>query len=147
MTAKTGWIDRRSLLAGASATIAAPAIVRAQSKALKDRPHAAALGFFAQAGQSCYRGALATPKVLSDLGYNVEVVHIDTGILQRRVSRTQAEKAINDGAIVVIGAFRSGNTIAIAGGLRTAQGAADLQHRPPPRSSPVRATSISCATS
>ena len=113
MTAKTGWIDRRSLLAGASATIAAPAIVRAQGKSLKIALMLPRSGFFAQAGQSCYRGALATPKVLSDLGYNVEIVHIDTES-SNDVSRTQAEKAINDGAQCVIGAFESGNTIAIA---------------------------------
>ena len=61
MTAKTGWIDRRSLLAGASATIAAPAVVRAQAKSLKIALMLPRSGFFAQAGQSCYRGALATP--------------------------------------------------------------------------------------
>ncbi|MCB1545762.1 MAG: hypothetical protein KDJ30_16200, partial [Rhodoblastus sp.] len=78
MIAKTGLIDRRSLLAGAGATIAAPAIVRAQGKALKIALMLPRSGFFAQAGQSCYRGALATPKVLADLGYAVEIMHIDT---------------------------------------------------------------------
>ncbi len=113
MTAKTGWIDRRSLLAGASATIAAPAVVRAQAKALKIAVMLPRSGFFAQAGQSCHRGALASGKVLADLGYSVELVHIDTES-SNDVSRTQAEKAINDGAHCIVGAFESGNTLAIA---------------------------------
>jgi len=113
MTATTGWIDRRSLLAGASATIAAPAIVRAQPKAVKIAVMLPRSGFFAQAGQSCHRGALASAKVLGDLGYSVELVHIDTES-NNDVSRTQAEKAINEGAHCIVGAFESGNTLAIA---------------------------------
>ncbi|MFV0281515.1 MAG: ABC transporter substrate-binding protein [Rhodoblastus sp.] len=113
MKAKSGWIDRRSLLAGASAAIAAPSVVRAQAKTLKIGLMLPRSGFFAQAGQSCYRGALAAPKVLADLGYNVEIVHIDTES-SNDVSRTQAEKAIGDGAHCLIGAFESGNTLAIA---------------------------------
>ena len=48
-------------------------------------------GFFAQAGQSCYRGALAAPKVLADLGYKVELVHIDTES-NVDLARTKAEE-------------------------------------------------------
>ena len=113
MTAKTGWIDRRSLLAGASATIAAPAVVRAQAKSLKIALMLPRSGFFAQAGQSCHRGALASGKVLADLGYKVELVHIDTET-NADVARAQAEKAINDGCGAIVGAFESGQTLAIA---------------------------------
>jgi branched-chain amino acid transport system substrate-binding protein len=109
----TGLIDRRTVLAGAGALIASPAIVRAQDKALKIAVLLPRSGFFAQAGQSCHRGALASGKVLADLGYKVELMHIDTES-NADVARTQAEKAINDGAGAIVGAFESGHTLAIA---------------------------------
>jgi branched-chain amino acid transport system substrate-binding protein len=105
--------DRRSVIAGAAATFAAPAIVRAQPAALKIAVLLPRSGFLAQAGQSEYRGALAAPAVLADLGYRVEIVHIDTES-QVDVARTQAEKAINEGARCLVGAFDSGATLAIA---------------------------------
>lgn len=110
-------IDRRRLMAGAAAmatgVIAAPAVVRAQAKTLKIGVMLPRSGFFAQAGQSCHRGALAAPKVLADLGYAVELMHIDTET-NSDVARTQAEKAINEGARCLVGAFESGQTLAIA---------------------------------
>lgn len=106
-------IDRRSLIAGAAATLAAPAIVRAQAKTLKIAVLLPRSGYLAQAGQSCHRGALAAPKVLADLGYNVELVHVDTESTAD-TARTQAEKAINEGAQCIVGAFDSGLTLAIA---------------------------------
>jgi branched-chain amino acid transport system substrate-binding protein len=51
--------------------------------------------------------------VLADLGYKVELVHIDTES-NVDLARTQAEKAINEGAGCLIGAFDSGQTLAIA---------------------------------
>ena len=110
---KTGFIDRRSVLAGAGALIAAPAVVRAQDKTLKIGVMLPRSGFFAQAGQSCHRGALASVKVLADLGYKVELVHIDTET-NSDVARAQAEKAINEGCGAIVGAFESGQTLAIA---------------------------------
>jgi branched-chain amino acid transport system substrate-binding protein len=104
---------RRTLLAGAAAALAAPALVRAQGAPLKIGVMLPRSGFFAQAGQSCHRGALAAPAVLSDLGYRAELVHIDTES-SADVARTQAERAINDGANVLVGAFDSGHTLAIA---------------------------------
>ena len=106
-------IDRRSLIAGAAATLAAPAIVRAQAKTLKIAVLLPRSGYLAQAGQSCHRGALAAPKVLADLGYNVELVHVDIESTAD-TARTQAEKAINEGAQCIVGAFDSGLTLAIA---------------------------------
>jgi branched-chain amino acid transport system substrate-binding protein len=106
-------VNRRSLVAGAAASLAAPAIVRAQAKKLKIGVMLPRSGFFAQAGQSCHRGALASPKVLADLGYNVELVHIDTET-NADVARTQAEKAIAEGCRTLVGAFESGQTLAIA---------------------------------
>ena len=106
-------LNRRALLAGAAAAFAAPAIGRAQAGALRIAVLLPRSGFLAQAGQSEYRGALAAPKVLSDFGYNVELIHIDTES-SADVARTQAEKAINEGARCLVGAFDSGHTLAIA---------------------------------
>ena len=105
--------DRRAVLAGTAATFAAPAIVRAQPAALKIAVILPRSGFLAQAGQSSYRGALAAPKVLADLGYKVEIVNIDMES-NADTARTQAEKAINEGAKVLVGAFESGATLAMA---------------------------------
>ncbi|WP_215908770.1 ABC transporter substrate-binding protein [Phreatobacter stygius] len=104
---------RRTVLAGAGAVLAAPAVVKAQAQTLKIGVLLPRSGFFAQAGQSMHRGALAAPAVLADLGYKVELVHIDTES-NADVARTQAERAINDGCHVLTGAFDSGHTLAIA---------------------------------
>lgn len=106
-------IDRRSLIAGAAASFAAPALVRAQTKALKIAVLLPRSGFLAQAGQSCYRGAIASGAVLADLGYSVELVQVDTGSSPDG-ARTEAEKAIDAGAQCIVGAFDSGLTLAIA---------------------------------
>ena len=109
-------IDRRRLLAGAAATtalVAAPPVVRAQARALKIAVLLPRSGYLAQAGQSCHRGALIAPKVLADHGYRVELVHIDIES-NPDLSRTQAEKAINEGVQCIVGAFDSGCTLAIA---------------------------------
>ncbi len=108
--------DRRRVLAGtaaAAALLAAPAVVQAQAPVLKVGMLLPRSGLFAQAGQSCHRGALAAPKVLSDLGYRIEAVHVDTES-SADVARTQAERLINEGVHCLIGAFDSGHTIAIA---------------------------------
>jgi branched-chain amino acid transport system substrate-binding protein len=106
-------IDRRSLIAGAAASFAAPALVQAQTKALKIAVLLPRSGFLAQAGQSCYRGTIASSSVLADLGYHVELVQVDTGS-NPDGARTEAEKAIDAGAQCIVGAFDSGLTLAIA---------------------------------
>jgi len=88
-------------------------IVRAQSGSLKIAVVLPRSGYLAQAGQSCHRGALVAPKVLSDYGYKVELVHVDCES-NADVARTQTERAINEGCQAVIGAFESGSTLAIA---------------------------------
>lgn len=112
MTAKTSF-SRRAVMAGAAATLAAPGIAHAQARTLKIGSLLPRSGFFAQAGQSMHRGVLAAPDLLKELGYNVEIVHIDTES-NADVARTQAERAINDGCHVLTGAFDSGHTLAIA---------------------------------
>ena len=106
-------IDRRLFVAGAASLVAAPSVVLAQAKSLKIAELLPRSGLYAQAGQSCHRGALAAPKVLADLGYSVELVHVDVES-NADTARTQAEKAINEGANCIVGAFDSGLTLAIA---------------------------------
>ena len=106
-------VDRRSLIVGAASLVASPAVVRAQAKTLKIAILLPRSGLYAQAGQSCHRGALAAPKVLADLGYQVELVHVDVES-NADTARTQAEKVINEGANCIVGAFDSGLTLAIA---------------------------------
>jgi branched-chain amino acid transport system substrate-binding protein len=109
-------VSRRSLIGGAAATVtylAAPARVRAQAPALRIAVLLPRSGYLAQAGQSCHRGALVAPKVLADFGYRIELVHADIES-NPDVARTQAEKAINEGAHAIVGAFDSACTLAIA---------------------------------
>ena len=107
---------RRRVLTGAAAagTLAlAPAVVRAQAKALRIAVLLPRSGLLAQAGQSCHRGALVAPKVLADFGYQVDLVHVDIES-NPDVARNQCERVINDGAYCIVGAFESAATLAIA---------------------------------
>jgi branched-chain amino acid transport system substrate-binding protein len=113
--ARTG-LTRRRLLSGAASAatlLAAPAVVRAQAATVKIAVLLPRSGIYAQAGQSCHRGALVAPQVLADYGYKVELVHVD---FESNVdlARTQAERVINDGVHCIVGAFDSGATTAIA---------------------------------
>jgi branched-chain amino acid transport system substrate-binding protein len=107
---------RRGVLAGAAAAgvlIHAPAPVRAQAKSLKIAVLLPRSGYLAPAGQSCHRGALIAPKVLADYGHQVELVHVDVES-NPDVARNQCERVINDGVNVVVGAFDSASTLAMA---------------------------------
>jgi branched-chain amino acid transport system substrate-binding protein len=117
-TSKPARVSRRAFTAGigAAGLLAGSApfnIVRAQASALKIAVVLPRSGYLGQAGQSCYRGALVAPKVLSDYGYKVELVHIDCES-NADVARTQTERALNEGAHVVVGAFDSASTLAMA---------------------------------
>ncbi|MBN9080445.1 MAG: branched-chain amino acid ABC transporter [Rhizobiales bacterium 62-17] len=108
--------SRRTVLAGTAAgtaVLATPSILRAQAQTLKIAVLLPRSGYLAQAGQSCHRGALVSAPVLADLGYKVEMVHIDIES-NPDVARTQAERAINEGAHCIVGAFDSAGTLAIA---------------------------------
>src|ERR1700719_2679358 len=108
--------SRRHVIAGAAAaaaTLGAPAIVRAQAQALKIAVVLPRSGYLAAAGQSCYRGALIAPKVLSDYGHRVDLVHIDIES-NPDVARNQCERVINDGVNCIVGAFDSASTLAMA---------------------------------
>ncbi len=70
-------------------------------------------GYLAQAGQACQRGVEIAPAILADMGYAVEILGADTES-NPEVARSRAEKLIGDGAHVLVGAFSSGDTAAIA---------------------------------
>ncbi len=69
----------------------------------------------AQIGQACKRGADVANLVLSEmkLPVQLEIANYDTET-KPDVARTQAEKAIEGGAHILVGAFDSGQSIAIA---------------------------------
>lgn len=108
---------RRRLLAGTAATtafIAAPSIVRAQGAALKVGVLLPRSGFQAGIGQDCFRGVELAGPILKDLGLPaLQIMNADTET-NVDVARTRAEKLIADGAQLLIGAFDSGQSSAIA---------------------------------
>ncbi len=112
-------ITRRRLLAGAAATsLAAPSIVRAQGTGARAPLKVGVLlprsGFEASIGQDCQRGVEIAPGILKSLGLpELTVMNADTES-NVDVARQRAEKLINDGAQLLIGAFDSGQTTAIA---------------------------------
>ena len=102
-----------SIGAGA-ATALAPAVVRAQPRALKVGVLLPRSGTQAFIGQSCQLGADVAPGVIRQMwGVDVELMNADTET-NVDVARSRAEKLINDGAQVLVGPFDSGAAIAIA---------------------------------
>jgi ABC-type branched-subunit amino acid transport system substrate-binding protein len=113
---RTAAPTRRRVLAGATAVgvlALAPAVVRAQARSLKIAVLLTRSGYLAPGGQSCHRGALIAPQVLADYGHQVDLVHVDVES-NPDVARNRCERVINDGADVVVGAFDSACTLAIA---------------------------------
>src|SRR3954470_2968864 len=110
-------LNRRRLLAGAAAVttvIAAPAIVRAQGAALKVGVLLPRSGFQAGIGQDCFRGVEIAGPILKDLGLPpLQIMNGDTET-NVDVARTRAEKLISDGAQLLVGAFDSGQSTAMA---------------------------------
>jgi branched-chain amino acid transport system substrate-binding protein len=110
-------LSRRSFTAGAAATatlLAAPAIVRAQGGALKVGVLLPRSGFEASIGQDCYRGVEIAPPILKSKGLpELTVMNADTES-NPDVARARTEKLISEGAQLLIGAFDSGQTTAIA---------------------------------
>ncbi len=109
--------NRRHLLAGAAATaaaVAAPSILRAQSAALKVGVLLPRSGFEAGIGQDCQRGVDVAPAILKSLALpDLAIMDADTES-NVDTARARAEKLINDGAQLLVGAFDSGQTSAIA---------------------------------
>ena len=109
--------NRRDLLAGtaaAAAVLAAPSILRAEQVPLKVGVLLPRSGFEAGIGQDCQRGVDMAPAILKSLG--LPALAIMDGDTESNVdtARARAEKLINDGAQLLIGAFDSGQSAAIA---------------------------------
>jgi branched-chain amino acid transport system substrate-binding protein len=89
-------------------------IVRAQTAALKVGVLLPRSGVQAGIGQDCQRGADIAPGILKELGLPaLEIMNGDTET-KVEIARSRAEKLISDGAQVLVGAFDSGQSTAIA---------------------------------
>jgi branched-chain amino acid transport system substrate-binding protein len=110
-------LSRRRLLACAAATsalVAAPALVRGQGAALKVGVLLPRSGAQAGIGQDCQRGVEIAPAILKDLGLpDLAIMNADTET-NVEVARARAEKLISDGAQLLVGAFDSGQSTAVA---------------------------------
>ena len=109
--------NRRDLLIGTAAfaaTLSAPAVLRAEMAPLKVGVLLPRSGFEAGIGQDCQRGVDVAPEILKSLGLPaLAIMDADTES-NVDTARARAEKLINDGAQLLIGAFDSGQTTAIA---------------------------------
>jgi len=111
-------MDRRqfskTLAAGVATTLAPIGIVRAQGAKLRVGVLLPRSGVQALIGQSCQKGADLAPEVIRQiLGVDVELMNADTES-NTDVARTRAERLVQEGANVLVGAFDSGHTAAIA---------------------------------
>src|SRR3569833_472907 len=110
-------LHRRHFLGGAAAggaTVAAPAIVRAQGAALKVGVLLPRSGAQAGIGQDCFRGVELSNPIFKGLGLpELQIMSADTET-NVDVARARAEKLIADGAQLLMGAFDSGQSSAIA---------------------------------
>lgn len=112
-------MDRRnfnkSLAAAGVATALYPfGIARAESRKLKVGVLLPRSSFQAQIGQSCQKGADLAPAVIKQLlGVDIELMNADTES-NVNTARARAERLIDEGANVLVGAFDSGQTLAIA---------------------------------
>jgi len=104
----------RSLGAVVLAGIAPFNIVRAQGNTLKVGVLLPRSGVQAGIGQDCQRGVDIAPSILKELGLPaLEIMNADTET-KVEIARSRAEKLISDGAQVLVGAFDSGQSTAIA---------------------------------
>jgi branched-chain amino acid transport system substrate-binding protein len=109
--------NRRRVLAGgaaAAATFAAPAILRAQGGPLKVGVLLPRSGYQAGIGQDCQRGANIAPAILKSMGLpELSLMNADTET-NVDTARARAEQLIGEGAQLLVGAFDSGQSTAIA---------------------------------
>jgi branched-chain amino acid transport system substrate-binding protein len=110
-------IPRRALLAGTAAVGAAltmPDVVRAQGEQLKVGVLLPRSGVQAQIGQDCQRAVELAPPILKSLGLpELKIMNADTET-NVDTARSRAERLISEGAQMLVGAFDSGQTSAIA---------------------------------
>jgi len=104
-------------LAATAALAAFPAsipYVRAQARSLKVGVLLPRSGVQAGIGQDCHRGVEVTTGILKQLGYpSLEIMNGDTES-NVDVARSRAERLISEGAQLLVGAFDSGQSTAIA---------------------------------
>src|SRR6478736_5431513 len=111
-------ITRRTVTAGLGASVVAGIapfnIVRAQDATLKVGVLLPRSGAQAGIGQDCQRGVDIAAGLLKELGMPpLQIMNGDTET-SVEVARSRAEKLISDGAQVLVGAFDSGQSTAIA---------------------------------
>jgi len=110
-------LHRRAFLSGTSAAIvSASSLGRAfaQGAPLKVGVLLPRSGFQASIGQDCARGVELAAGILKELGYpSLQIINADTET-NVEVARARAEKLIGDGAQLLMGAFDSGQSSAIA---------------------------------
>jgi branched-chain amino acid transport system substrate-binding protein len=110
-------IPRRALLAGTAAVgaaLAIPDIVRAQGQPLKVGVLLPRSGVQALIGQDCQRAVELAPPILKSLGLpELTIMNADTET-NVDTARSRAERLISEGAQLLVGAFDSGQTSAIA---------------------------------
>jgi len=111
-------MTRRTMAVGLGAVAVAGVtpfnIVRAQGTALKVGVILPRSGYLAGIGQDCQRGVDIATGVLKDLGMPaLQVMNADTES-NVEAARSRAEKLIGEGAQVLVGAFDSGQSSAIA---------------------------------
>ncbi|HET9715821.1 MAG TPA: ABC transporter substrate-binding protein [Pseudolabrys sp.] len=115
---EAGRLTRRQVSVGLGASTAigiAPfGIARAQSAPLKVGVLLPRSGVQAGIGQDCQRGVDIANGILKDLGMPaLEIMNGDTET-KVEIARSRAEKLITDGAQLLVGAFDSGQSTAIA---------------------------------
>ena len=112
-------VTRRTVAAGlgalgVTAGVSPFNIVRAQGAGLKVGVLLPRSGYQAGIGQDCQRGVDIAAGILKDLGYaDFQLMNADTET-NVDVARSRAEKLIADGAQLLMGAFDSGQSSAIA---------------------------------
>ena len=111
-------VTRRTMSAGLGAAALAGFapfnILGAQTAALKVGVLLPRSGVQAGIGQDCQRGVDIAPGILKELGLPaLEIMNGDTET-KVEIARSRAEKLISDGAQVLVGAFDSGQSTAIA---------------------------------
>jgi branched-chain amino acid transport system substrate-binding protein len=101
-------------IAASAALSAFPAYVKAQSRTLRVGVLLPRSGVQAGIGQDCHRGVQVAAGVLRELGLpELEIMNGDTES-NVEVARSRAERLISEGAQLLVGAFDSGQTTAIA---------------------------------
>ena len=112
-----GRVTRREFGIAAAGTLtlaALPRPLRAETAKLKVGVLLPRSGLQAQIGQSCQKGADVAPELLRQrLGVDVELMNADTES-NVDTARSRAERLIDQGAHVLVGAFDSGHTAAVA---------------------------------